>query len=222
MHPPSCPRLWAGSGLIWELRQRYPESRVLRASSRRVLGRMATAATAGAEPVDRRSGTKTVSAASSIGYYGPAEPCARNPPFFKVQEGRRLDGNIEKISLPVGSVGAATSARPAAPASAAPSAASGSGPAPKPAYPPPAPIPTQEGPGGMRFDFNEGCRVMVPEGQHPWRVRISDLDTGNILYETEIKAGRVSSTKRYYIRFKLELWQQGESVLAHEYAAEGR
>ena len=83
-------------------------------------------------------------------------------------------------------------------------------------------MPTQHGAGGARFDFNEGCRVMLAEAEHPWRVRISDLDTGNILFETEIKAGRVSSTKRYFIRFRLELWQQSQSVFAHEFSAEGQ
>lgn len=99
---------------------------------------------------------------------------------------------------------------------------SGDAPPPKPAYPPPAPAPTQHGPKGVRFDFNEGCRVMLPESDHPWRVRISDLDTGNTLYETELKAGRVASTKRYYVRFRLEVWQQGESLFSHEYRAEGQ
>jgi len=93
---------------------------------------------------------------------------------------------------------------------------------PRPAYVPAAAIPTQDGPHGARYDFNEGCRVALPETGKPWRVRISDLDTGNILYETEIAAGRVSSTKQYFIRFRLELWQAGESVLAHEYSAEAR
>jgi len=55
---------------------------------------------------------------------------------------------------------------------------------PRPAYVPAAAIPTQEGPHGARYDFNEGCRVALPETGKPWRVRISDLDTGNILYET--------------------------------------
>ena len=87
---------------------------------------------------------------------------------------------------------------------------------------PAAAMPTQEGPHGARYDFNEGCRIMLPETGKPWRVRISDLDTGNILYETEIAAGRVSSTKQYFVRIRLELWQAGESVLAHEYSAEGR
>ena len=32
--------------------------------------------------------------------------------------------------------------------------------------------------------------------------RIRDLDTGNILFETEIKAGRINSAKRYFVRFR--------------------
>jgi hypothetical protein len=56
---------------------------------------------------------------------------------------------------------------------------------PKRPYPAPAQIPTQVGPKGLRFDFNDGCRVLLPEGEHPWRARMSDLGTGNILFETE-------------------------------------
>jgi autotransporter strand-loop-strand O-heptosyltransferase len=92
----------------------------------------------------------------------------------------------------------------------------------KRAYPAPAAIPTQEGRSGIRFDFNDGCRVMLPEGEHPWKVRLSDMDTGNILFETEIRAGRVNSTKRYFVRVRLEIWAKGESVLRHDYSAAGR
>ena len=80
-------------------------------------------------------------------------------------------------------------------------------------------MPTQEGPKGMRYDFNDGCRVHLPESDHPWKVRLTDLDTGNILFETEIKAGRVNSSKRYYIRFRLEAWQNNELLLSHDYSA---
>ena len=89
-------------------------------------------------------------------------------------------------------------------------------------YPPPAQVPTQQGASGIQFDFNDGCRVILPEANYPWRVRLSDLDTGNILFETELKAGRVNSTKRYYVRVRLEVWQQGESVFVHEYSAADR
>jgi autotransporter strand-loop-strand O-heptosyltransferase len=92
----------------------------------------------------------------------------------------------------------------------------------KRAYPAPAELPTQQGPKGLRFDFNNGCRVTLPEGGHPWRVRLSDLDTGNTLYETEINAGRVNSTKRYFVRFRLEIRSQDESLFSHEYSAAGR
>jgi len=83
-------------------------------------------------------------------------------------------------------------------------------------------LPTQKGPKGILFDFNDGCRVVLPEAEQPWRVRLSDLDTGNVLFETELKAGRINSTKRYYVRFRIEVWQQGESVFAHDYSAAGR
>jgi autotransporter strand-loop-strand O-heptosyltransferase len=92
----------------------------------------------------------------------------------------------------------------------------------KRAYPAAAELPTQNGPSGLRFDFNDGCRVVLEEAEHPWRVRLSDLDTGNILFETELKAGRVNSSKRYYVRFRIEAWQDGESVFVHEYSAADR
>ncbi len=63
---------------------------------------------------------------------------------------------------------------------------------------------------------------MLPKGEHPWRVRLSDQDTGNILFETTFEQGSFSSTKRYYIRFKIEVWQQDKQILEHEYNARDR
>ena len=61
----------------------------------------------------------------------------------------------------------------------------------KPPYPTSAWPPTQEGHRrASASDFNEGARVALPEAKSPWRVRLSDLDTGNILYDTTIVAGR--------------------------------
>ncbi len=88
------------------------------------------------------------------------------------------------------------------------SPASASGTAAKRAYPAAAELPTQEGPAGLRFDFNDGCRVTLAEAAHPWRVRLSDLDTGNILFDTELQSGRVNSSKRYYVRFRVEARQR--------------
>ena len=107
---------------------------------------------------------------------------------------------------------------PAGPA-AAPAASAAATPPVKPAYPPPAESPTQEGFGELRFDFNGGCRVMFPESAYPWKVRLSDIDTGNILYQTEMVAGRINSAKRYYVRFRVEVWQQDKLVFTHDYSA---
>jgi autotransporter strand-loop-strand O-heptosyltransferase len=102
--------------------------------------------------------------------------------------------------------------------------ASGSSGAAKPAYPIAPEIPTQHGPHGVRFDFNDGCRVVVPEAGMRWRVRLQDLDTGNTLFETssDFTAGRVSSAKRYYVRFRVEVWLGDEQLVNHEYDARDR
>lgn len=74
-------------------------------------------------------------------------------------------------------------------------------------YPPAAAQPVLIGPDGIRFDFNLGCRVLLPpriEGK--WRVRLRDLDTGNILFESENKGAFVNSAKRWFVRFRVEVW----------------
>ena len=77
----------------------------------------------------------------------------------------------------------------------------------KPAYPPPAPIPTQTGPEGIRFDFNMGARIVLPpRAAGTWRVRLTDLDTGNILFESTNRGAAVLSSKRYHVRFGFEVW----------------
>ena len=111
-------------------------------------------------------------------------------------------------------------------ASAADSATSG-GPA-KSSFPPPAETPTQEGPRGIRFDINHGARVALPQrSTGSWRVRLRDLDTGNILFFSDNKGAFVRSSKRFYVRFGLDVWDIDESgavtqILAHEYDVRGK
>ena len=78
-------------------------------------------------------------------------------------------------------------------------------------------LPTQVHPSGVRFDFNDGCRINLPEGN--WRARISDIDTGNILFESQLASGWMYSSKKYYVRFRIEVWDNDKSVLVHEYSA---
>ena len=77
--------------------------------------------------------------------------------------------------------------------------------------------PTQKGPEGILFDFNYGCRIQVPElpeGQE-WRIKLSDTETGNIIYETNLRAGVVQSSKKYFIPFKIEIWNGERLVFEH-------
>ena len=92
-------------------------------------------------------------------------------------------------------------------------------------YPPAAATPVLIGPEGIRFDFNLGCRVLLPaRTSGKWRVRLRDLDTGNILFESENKGAFVNSAKRWYVRFRVEIWDIAEEpgaeprpVMTHDY-----
>jgi autotransporter strand-loop-strand O-heptosyltransferase len=88
-------------------------------------------------------------------------------------------------------------------------------PASKLPYPLPAIEPTQQAPHGIRFDFNAGARVLLPTGA--WRVRLRDLDTGNVLFESETGNALVTSAKRFYVRFKIEIWRGQVQVFVHEF-----
>ncbi len=95
-------------------------------------------------------------------------------------------------------------------------------------YPPPAEQPTQLGRDGIRFDFNLGARVVLPSrSDGRWRVRLRDLDTGNTLFQAENQGALVTSSKRYYVRFGVDVWEldeQGKTtpVLSHAYDARDR
>ena len=48
-------------------------------------------------------------------------------------------------------------------------------------------IPTQEGPMGIRYDFNDGARVLLPKGK--WHVQIEDDETDNIIFACDADEG---------------------------------
>jgi len=86
------------------------------------------------------------------------------------------------------------------------------------AYPPPAAQPVLEGPLGLLFDFNLGARVSLPPGRS-WRIRLRDLDSGNILFESQNDGAFVASAKRFFVRFGIEVWDGETSVFTHDYDA---
>ncbi|EIP9032349.1 autotransporter strand-loop-strand O-heptosyltransferase, partial [Salmonella enterica] len=56
---------------------------------------------------------------------------------------------------------------------------------------------------GVLYDFNDGARVLLPEGN--WHVNIIEEDTGNILFSCDSGAGWVISTKKYYVKFRIQV-----------------
>jgi autotransporter strand-loop-strand O-heptosyltransferase len=98
----------------------------------------------------------------------------------------------------------------------------------KPAYPPSAAQPTQQGPNGVRFDVNQGARVLLPNrADGRWRIQLRDLDTGNILFQSENQGALVASAKHFFVRFGIDVWELDEAgaatlVLAHQYDARDR
>jgi autotransporter strand-loop-strand O-heptosyltransferase len=97
-----------------------------------------------------------------------------------------------------------------------------------PAFPSPAQRPTQPGPSDILFDFNQGARVLLPRrSDGKWRIRIRDLDTGNILFQSENQGAQVSSTKRFFVRFGIDIWAlddagDAEPVMTEHYDARGK
>ena len=82
--------------------------------------------------------------------------------------------------------------------------------------------PTQSGPAGLRFDFNEGCRVVAPQDPAGWRVRLSDGETGNVLIDTSLAGGEVRSARRHFVPFRIEVWRGGALMLDHRFDPHGR
>ncbi|WP_201478863.1 autotransporter strand-loop-strand O-heptosyltransferase [Escherichia coli] len=74
----------------------------------------------------------------------------------------------------------------------------------------PPKIPTQTGPENIRYDFNDGARVFLPEGN--WHVRLLDADSDNILFSCDTGKGWVTSTKKYYVRFRIQVFRQGADI----------
>lgn len=60
------------------------------------------------------------------------------------------------------------------------------------------------------YDFNDGARVLLPKGE--WLVNIIDEDSGNIIFSCTSGAGWVRSTKKFYVRFRIQVFRKDEHV----------
>ncbi|HBS60094.1 MAG TPA: autotransporter strand-loop-strand O-heptosyltransferase [Firmicutes bacterium] len=79
----------------------------------------------------------------------------------------------------------------------------------------PGPLTCQTDIEGLYFDFNYGARVKVPAGN--WRVKITDRDSFNTLYDAKASDVLVTSTKKYYVNFRLEIYREEKLVFSHDF-----
>lgn len=86
-------------------------------------------------------------------------------------------------------------------------------------------IPTMDAVEGIKFDFNDGLRVLFPQNGKEYRVSFQDTETGVILYNAQTKPGVfVTSVKKFFIRFRLDIYAKDgtEPIFTHEYDAAGK
>ena len=95
-----------------------------------------------------------------------------------------MDGNVEKVQTPAGPAGATSASVPLGSAplgSAAVSArTSGDGPPAKPAYPPPAAVPTQHGVNGMREKISKMPKLLWLTSAEVARIGVAAVESGKV------------------------------------------
>ncbi|MCX4151051.1 MULTISPECIES: autotransporter strand-loop-strand O-heptosyltransferase [Paraburkholderia] len=84
----------------------------------------------------------------------------------------------------------------------------------------PAEVNTQQGPDGIRYDFNDGCRVSVPEGN--WRVEMRDSSSDYVLYRMPLNNSGVSTNKKFFVPFGIRVWKDDALVFEHNLSLKGK
>lgn len=86
-------------------------------------------------------------------------------------------------------------------------------------------IPVLDAVEGIKFDFNDGIRILFPHNGNEYHVTFTDIDTGIILYSNDTVPGAyVTSVKKFYIRFRLIIHKKGgtEPIFTHDFDAKDR
>ncbi|GBQ10080.1 autotransporter strand-loop-strand O-heptosyltransferase [Swaminathania salitolerans] len=79
--------------------------------------------------------------------------------------------------------------------------------------------PSQIGPEGIRYDFQDGCRVSLPPGK--WHIELRDRLTQTVIFAGANEGGLVCSTKKYHVPFSFRITREGQTVFAHDMALRG-
>ena len=69
---------------------------------------------------------------------------------------------------------------------------------------------------GISFDFNYGARVTVPQGEY--RVRFIDRKACLTVYDAPASGVLVASSKKYFIDFRIEVYEKDKMIFAHDLA----
>lgn len=86
----------------------------------------------------------------------------------------------------------------------------------------PPPVPTQEtGISGLNFDFYDGFRVLSPQDNN-YTIKLIDRDTHVKIVDTLAPGGFSSNTRRYFVNYRLEVWETNQLVYAHDYDAKDK
>lgn len=64
----------------------------------------------------------------------------------------------------------------------------------------------ESGIAGIRFDFNYGVRVTVPQGEY--RVKFIDRKACLTVYDAPASGVLVTSSKKYFIDFRIEVYEK--------------
>lgn len=75
---------------------------------------------------------------------------------------------------------------------------------------------SQDGPCGVKFDFNDGARIFFPDGEN-WKVDIWDLDTKTLIFQHSLQGGTVQTRKRYFVKFLIDIFKNDEHIFRHEF-----
>ena len=96
---------------------------------------------------------------------------------------------------------------------------------PKPVYWEIPQEPVMEGPDGIRYDFNCGIRVLLPEGNKKYRVIFLDQDTDTVMHDAEVTGGTyITGIKKFFINYKLTITEKNKEspIMVHCYNAYGK
>ena len=86
-------------------------------------------------------------------------------------------------------------------------------------------IPTQIGPAGIRYDFNSGPRVHlpnIPAGEDPWQIIYTNGETDSILYNGISHGGLVTIEKKFAIPVRIIVRRLGREFFRHDFNAHGK